>query len=188
MPTDSDHPPAWLHQARAGWQWRGAARPPFALAPGPGQESVWDYPRPPLLVADPREVHVRLGGIEIARTQAAVRVLETSHPPTFYVPRADVDMSALRAAGRGTFCEWKGDCSYYDVARGALHLARAAWSYETPFAEARAIAGHLGFYAHDLECWVGAERARPQLGGFYGGWITSELVGPFKGSPGTTGW
>jgi uncharacterized protein (DUF427 family) len=148
---------------------------------------VWDYPRPPLLVADPREVIVRSGSVELARTRAALRVLETSHPPTFYLPRADVAMRYLTPAGGGSFCEWKGACSYFDV-DGEQHLPRAAWSYERPFDSASVLAGHLAFYAHHLECFVGGERVTPQPGGFYGGWITPELVGPFKGEPGTSGW
>ncbi len=180
-----DELPAWARQARAGWTWTGQRRPPFAIAPGPGQESVWDYPRPPLLVADEREVVVRLGELELARTRGALRMLETSHPPTFYLPRRDVDLSQLRrSSGGGSLCEWKGACTYYDV--GALE--RVAWSYEHPFAAALELSGHLAFYAHTLACFVGGERVQPQPGGFYGGWITPELVGPFKGEASTRGW
>jgi uncharacterized protein (DUF427 family) len=184
----SEHVPSWVQQARDGWTWRGAQRPPFAKTPGPDEESVWDYPRPPLLVADAREVIVRVGEVVIARTTKSFRVLETSHPPTFYLPRADVDMSVVSAAGEGSFCEWKGACSYFDVEVGAARFARVAWSYEAPFDGARVIAGHLAFYAHQLECFVGGARVVPQPGGFYGGWITPELVGPFKGESGTSGW
>lgn len=175
----------WLKRAREGWTWRGTGRPQFAIAPGPGQESVWDYPRPPAIVDDPREVVVQYRGAEIARSRMTKRLLETSHPPTFYVPRRDVRVEHLaRVAGGGSFCEWKGPCTYYDVAG----VARAAWSYEQPFPESDALREHVAFYAHELECFVAGERARPQAGGFYGGWITSELVGPFKGDPGTSGW
>lgn len=174
----------WLRRARESWIWRGTTRPPFAIPPGPGQESVWDYPRPPAIVEDAREVVVRYRGIEIARSVATKRLLETSHPPTFYVPRSDVRVAELSPAAGGSFCEWKGPCTYYDVAG----LARAAWSYEQPFPESDALRAHVAFYAHELECFVGGERVRPQEGGFYGGWITSELVGPFKGDPGTSGW
>ena len=128
MPNDD-----WLTRAREHWAWRGSRlqsdgsgskRPDFALEPVPGQESVWDYPRPPALVGDAREVLVRRGGVEIARSRATVRVLETSHPPTFYIPRADVRADQLvRAAGQ-SFCEWKGPCSYYDVA--GIHRCAAA--------------------------------------------------------------
>lgn len=189
MPDTDDELPVWAKAGRTGWTWTGAARPAFAVVPGPGQESVWDYPRPPLLVPDAREVIVRHGAIEIARTRAAVRLLETSHPPTFYVPRADVDAAALVRARGGSLCEWKGACSYHDVVTAAGRLERAAWSYDRPFGEAAMIAGHVAFYADRLACFVGGERARPQAGGFYGGWITAELVGPFKGDPETTrGW
>jgi uncharacterized protein (DUF427 family) len=174
----------WLKRARDQWTWRGATRPGFAVEPGPGQESVWDYPRPPRLVADPREVVVQHRGVEIARSHRTVRLLETSHPPTFYIPRADVHADQLVRVSGASFCEWKGPCSYYDVAG----VARAAWSYDEPFAEAEVIRACVAFYATELECFVGGERARPQRGGFYGGWITSELTGPFKGDPGTSGW
>jgi uncharacterized protein (DUF427 family) len=185
---DDDELPAWARAGREGWTWTGRARPPFAVVPGPGQESVWDYPRPPRLVPDEREVVVQWGGREIARTRAAIRLLETSHPPTFYVPRADIDISVIVRASGGSLCEWKGACSYYDVVIDGERIDRGAWSYERPFAEAAVIAGHVAFYADRLACFVGGERARPQQGGFYGGWITSELVGPFKGEPGTRGW
>jgi uncharacterized protein (DUF427 family) len=180
--------PTWAVLGRTGWSNTGVSRPSFAEVPEPNQESVWDYPRPPALVSDAREVIVRLGDVEIARTCDAIRVLETSHPPTFYLPRRDVDMSCLRAAGGGSRCEWKGEASYFDVVVGGLIRARAAWSYERPFDEASVLAGHLAFYASAVEAWVGGERARPQPGGFYGGWITSELTGPFKGGPGTAGY
>lgn len=188
MPNDD-----WLTRAREQWTWRGSRlesdgtgpkRPDFAIEPGPGQESVWDYPRPPALVRDTREVLVRYRDVEIARSRATIRVLETSHPPTFYIPRADVRGDQLARAAGQSFCEWKGACSYYDVAG----LARAGWSYEAPFPEAEIIRGHLAFYATELECFVDGERVRPQAGGFYAGWITSELVGPFKGDPGTSNW
>ncbi|MCA9620984.1 MAG: DUF427 domain-containing protein, partial [Myxococcales bacterium] len=162
--------PSWAELGRQGWAHRGQTRPPFAQPPGPGQESVWDYPRPPRIVSDPREVVVRVGEVEIARTRRALRVLETSHPPTFYLPRADVAMPHLAAAGRGSRCEWKGEASYYDVVVAGERRPRAAWSYEQPFDDAVALAGHLAFYASLVEATVAGERVRPQPGGFYGGW------------------
>ena len=184
--------PTWAVLGRSGWSNTGASRPPFAEVPGEGQESVWDYPRPPALVSDAREVIVRLSGVEIARTCEAIRVLETSHPPTFYLPRRDVDMRRLRRAGGGSRCEWKGEASYFDVVvdepESAVTRVRAAWSYEQPFDEAAVLAGHVAFYASAVEAWVAGERVKPQPGGFYGGWITSELTGPFKGSAGTGGY
>jgi uncharacterized protein (DUF427 family) len=181
--------PDWVQRARDGWVWRGRDRPPFAIAPGPGQESVWDYPRPPIVVADPRRVTVKLGDIVVADTRAALRLLETSHPPTFYLPRTDVDERCLVAVGGGSFCEWKGSASYFDVVAGGKTLARAAWGYPEPIDDSFAmLAGCVAFYAALLDCFVDDERARPQAGGFYGGWITSELCGPFKGDPGTSRW
>ena len=163
--------PSWAELGRRGWQHRGQARPPFAIEPGPGQESVWDYPRPPRIVSDSREVVVRVDAIEIARTSRALRVLETSHPPTFYLPREDVAMQHLAAAGQGSRCEWKGEASYFDVIVGKERVVRAAWSYEDPFDDAAVLAGHLCFYASLVEAYVAGERARP-----------------FKGDPGSSGW
>lgn len=180
--------PPWVEHARAGWTWRGQRRPDFAPAPGPGQESVWDYPRPPLIVPDARLITVCLGDVELARTRRAHRVLETSHPPTFYLPREDVRSTALVPLGIGSFCEWKGPCTHFDVVAGGRRLARQAWSYERPLPGAEALAGAVAFYASELTCLVEGARVQPQPGGFYGGWITPELVGPFKGEPGTGGW
>jgi len=180
--------PTWAELGRQGWVHRGQRRPSFAVEPGPGQESVWDYPRPPRVVADTREVLVQVGAITIARTRSALRVLETSHPPTFYLPRDDVRMEHLARAGGGSRCEWKGEASYFDVVVGERRIAGAAWSYEQPFEEGIALAGHVAFYASLVAAYVGGERVTPQPGRFYGGWITAELVGPFKGEPGSEGW
>jgi uncharacterized protein (DUF427 family) len=181
--------PDWVKQARAGWRWRGADRPPFAKAPGSGQESVWDYPRPPLLVKDARPVLVKAGDVTIADTRAAHRLLETSHPPSFYLPMGDVDRDRLVEVGGGSFCEWKGKAVYFDVIVPGGRLSRVAWSYPEPIdGDFAAIAGHVAFYAKELACFVGGARVTPQSGGFYGGWITPELCGPFKGDPGSSGW
>lgn len=132
---------------------------------------------------------MKRGDIVIADTTSAIRLLETSHPPTWYVPRKDIDMSRLVRVAGTSFCEWKGSADYFDVAVDQARLARAAWAYPEPIDEAFAdIADAIAFYATNLECFVGDERALPQPGGFYGGWITSELCGPFKGTPGTNGW
>jgi len=184
--ASNDHDP--LAQARAQWRWRGSDRPPFADIPAPGQISVWDFPRPPELVRVEREIVVRWGELEVARTCAAWAVRETSHPPTFYLPLADVQRSLLRAAGGGSFCEWKGPARYWDLVDGAGRLAQVAWSYPKPLAGAEPLADCIAFYAHDLDCSVGGARVMAQPGGFYGGWITAELTGPFKGEPGSTGW
>ncbi len=180
--------PRWAEIGRKGWTHTGARRPSFAPAPGEGQESVWDYPRPPRLVGDDRRVRVMLDGLVIADTRRAARVLETSSPPTFYLPPEDVTMSHLERAAGGSRCEWKGEATYHDVVVGDRRLERVAWSYDAPFGEFATIAGWVSFYPSRLECWVDEERVKPQPGGFYGGWITSELVGPFKGEVGTGGW
>lgn len=156
---------------------------------GEGQESVWDYPRPPALVRSDRRVVIRSGDLVVAQTRHAWRVLETSHPPTWYVPRDDVTPGLLRvSAARPTVCEWKGVATYWDVDLPGGVLAAAMWSYETPTAPFAELAGAVTGYPSQLECFVDGERVRPQEGGFYGGWITSDVVGPFKGAPGTWGW
>jgi uncharacterized protein (DUF427 family) len=152
-------------------------------------ESVWDYPRPPALVPSDRLVEIRAGGLLIASSRRAWRVLETSHPPTWYVPRADVSPGVLtpsRAAG--SVCEWKGVATYWDVVTPDGVLDRAMWSYEAPTPGFADLAGAVTGYPAQLECSVDGERVQPQEGGFYGGWITSDVVGPFKGGPGTWGW
>ncbi len=136
---------------------------------------MWDYPRPPRVVADTREVAVFALGVEIARTQAALRVLETSHPPTFYLPRNDVKMAYLVPAGGGSRCEWKGEASYFDIVVAEQRIARVSWSYERPFDDAAPLAGHLAFYASLVEATVGAERfdrspAAFMAGGSRRGW------------------
>ncbi len=162
---------------------------PDRIVPGPGQESVWDYPRPPRLEADARRVRVVQGGETIADTVRALRVLETSHPPTFYIPRADIAPGALAGAGGSTFCEWKGQAAYLDVVGGGRVARRAAWYYPRPAASFAALRDHVAVYPGAVDaCFVGDERVRAQEGDFYGGWITSEIVGPFKGEPGTRGW
>jgi len=151
----------------------------------PGQESVWDYPRPPRVEAGSERVRVLLGGTVLADTTAALRVLETSHPPVYYVPVADIDMSRLRRSRATSWCEFKGTAVYWD-ADGAQGVG---WSYPEPSSGFEALAEHIAFYPGRVdEATVDGERAKPQEGGFYGGWITSRVVGPFKGGPGTRGW
>lgn len=170
------------------WKFRGNERPGFAVDSGPGQESVWDYPRPPALVADGRSVVVRVGDKIIAATFRAMRVLETASPPTFYLPPQDVDMSALVNAAGSSFCEWKGVATYWSLATSSPRLDAVGWSYARPNPTFAGIAGWLSFYPGRIECYVDDERVRPQPGGFYGGWVTDEIVGPVKGEPGTGGW
>lgn len=168
----------------------GSAPPPSRIAPGPGQESVWDYPRPPRVEPVPERLRVVVGGVELASSTRAVRVLETAGAPVYYVPRADVRIDLLVRTNRFTTCEWKGDATYWSIALpDGRTIANAAWSYETPLPGYEAIAGHVAFYAWAVdEAWVGDEQATPQPGRFYGGWVTSRVVGPFKGEPGSFGW
>lgn len=182
----------WLDAARAHWNWRGATRPPFAVPPGPGQVSVWDFPRPPSVVHDAREVVIAWGNLEVARTTHAVLVLETSHPPSFYIPLADVDQKLLREGSGSSFCEWKGPAAYWSLVSKTQVLPNVGWSYPRPLKGvtpgSEALADCIAFYPMQLQCTVGGEAVTPQPGGFYGGWITPELVGPFKGEAGTQGW
>jgi uncharacterized protein (DUF427 family) len=180
--------PGWALRRRSAWRWVGAERPPFAAPPGPGQESVWDYPRPPRLAPDARSVEVRLDGILLAATTRAVRVLETAAPPTFYLPPGDVDAERLLAAAGSSRCEWKGEARYWDLVVAEERLPRAAWSYPMPLPGFEPIRDFLSFYPALLECLVDGVRAAPQPGRFYGGWVTPELVGPFKGAPGSESW
>ncbi len=159
------------------------------IEPGPGQESVWDYPRPPRLEATNRQIRIVFRGLEIVNTHRAYRVLETSHPPVYYLPPADIQMQYLSPTTRRSVCEWKGQATYYTLSVGEARVVDVAWSYPHPTPAFAAIAGYLAFYARPMDaCYVDAERVTPQPGEFYGGWITSEIVGPFKGSPGTWGW
>ncbi len=156
---------------------------------GPGQESVWDYPRPPSAEVTDRHVVVELGGRVLADTHRAVRVCETSHPPVFYVPRDDVAAGVLERGGGGSWCEWKGAATYWDVVLDGRTWAGIAWSYEDPSPGYEHLRGAVAFYPGAVDrALVDGEQARPQPGGFYGGWITDDVVGPFKGAPGTLGW
>ena len=163
----------------------GSAR----VVPGPGQESVWDYPRPPRLEASDRHVCVELDGVRLADSRAALRVLETSHPPVYYLPPTDVRMDLLRPSARRSFCEWKGEAIYYDALVEGRTVSDAAWSYLHPVARFAGLADHIAFYPGKMDaCILDGERVQPQPGDFYGGWITSHVVGPFKGGPGSWGW
>ncbi len=164
-------------------------RRPQAAVPGPGQETVWDYPRPPAVVASPRHVVVRLGGVVVADTHRAWRVLETSHPPVWYVPRVDVVAGSLEASDRTSYCEFKGTATYWTVVGGGRSEVDAAWSYPQPSTGYEAITDAVAFYPGRMQdCRVDDELVRPQAGGFYGGWVTDDVVGPFKGEPGTSSW
>ena len=162
---------------------------PAPVVPGPGQESVWDYPRPPRVEPVSERIRVVVGDRTLADTTKAVRVLETAGAPVYYLPPDDVDMILLRATDRSTVCEWKGAATYFDYEDGDRSIPAVAWAYAGPKAGFESIAGHLAFYASRVdEAWVGDEQATPQPGGFYGGWVTSRIVGPFKGEPGSQRW
>ncbi len=156
--------------------------------PGPGQESVWDYPRPPRLESSTRKIRVIFAGQVIAESSRAYRLLETSHPPSWYIPRSDVKMEFLTRANRNSFCEWKGVANYWSVSVGGDVNEGAAWSYESPNKTFAELTGCLAFFPGRFECYVDDDRAKPQAGGFYGGWITRDVAGPFKGIPGSSGW
>src|SRR3954466_10954214 len=160
------------------------------IEPGPGQESVWDYPRPPALEDTTKHIEVVFNGVSIADTRRAKRVLETSHPPVYYIPPEDVKLAEyFTPTERGTFCEWKGAASYYAIEVGDRRVENAAWTYPTPDPSFKEIAGYIAVYPSLMDaCIVDGERARPQPGGFYGGWITHDIKGPFKGERGTSGW
>ncbi len=185
MPTPSIlQPTEAIRRHRDAWTFRGDRRPPFAIQPGPGQESVWDYPRPPRLVLDARRVVVRLGTRMIASSERTARVLETASPPTFYIPPEDVDLAQLIESGTKTHCEWKGEAVDLSLRGGPDSVG---WRYLRTYPEFSGIRGWIAFYPSRLECYVADERVRPQPGGYYGGWITDEIVGPVKGEPGVDG-
>lgn len=153
------------------------------------QESVWDYPRPPRTEASPKRIRVIFNGETIADSTRAWRVLETSHPPVYYIPQEDVRMEYFTATPRHTFCEFKGQASYWTVEVNGKRADDAAWSYESPSRGFEPIKDYIAFYPGRMDaCYVDDERVHPQEGDFYGGWITSDIVGPFKGGAGTRGW
>lgn len=159
------------------------------IEPGPGQESVWDYPRPPRVEHTPRHIQVVFNGQVIADSRRAVRVLETSHPPVYYIPAEDVRQEYLVETSRRSWCEWKGQARYYGLRVGDKQVAEAAWFYPDPTPGIEAIGDHVAFYPSKMDaCYVDGERVQAQPGDFYGGWITSYVVGPFKGGAGTIGW
>ena len=159
------------------------------IEPKAGQESVWDYPRPPRLEPPNKHLKIIFGGEIIAETSRAFRVLETSHPPVFYFPPADVRMEFLTKAAGTSFCEWKGSAGYYDLQVGEKSVKNAAWFYPNPTRNFAEIANYIAFYPSKMDaCYVNDELVQSQEGDFYGGWITSEIVGPFKGGAGTFGW
>ncbi len=159
------------------------------IKPGPNQESVWDYPRPPRVEASTRHIQVVFGGVMIADTRNSRRVLETSHPPVYCIPLEDITAGCLAPSDRSSFCEWKGRAKYHTVKAGDREAVDAAWSYPTPAPHFASIKNYVAFYPAMMDdCYVDGESVTKQPGDFYGGWITSDIVGPFKGGPGTSGW
>ena len=162
---------------------------PPRVEPGPGQESVWDYPRPPAVEAMNQHVQIVFNDVIIADTQRAQRVLETSHPPVYYIPAVDIKMQYLRPTPKATFCEWKGLANYFTITLAGRIAEHAAWFYANPNQAFEVIKDHLAFYPSRMDaCYVDGELVQSQAGDFYGGWITQNIVGPFKGEPGSWGW
>ena len=159
------------------------------IKPGPGQESVWDYPRPPRLEDTDKHIQVIFNGIVLANTKHAKRILETTHPPVYYIPPTDVKMEYLTTTSRTTYCEWKGVASFYTINVDNKTAPNSAWYYRQPSAGYEDIKDYIAFYPSKMdECYVDSEKVEEQKGDFYGGWITKNIVGPFKGGPGTFGW
>lgn len=159
------------------------------IEPGPGQESVWDYPRPPRVESCDEHIRVIYNGVTIVDSKNAFRVLETSHPPVYYIPPQDVQMQFFSPTNRMTFCEYKGAASYYTLNVNGRIEENVAWTYKNPTPGFRGIDGCIALYPGRMDaCYVDDELVQAQEGDFYGGWITSKIVGPFKGAPGTLGW
>jgi uncharacterized protein (DUF427 family) len=161
---------------------------PHPLPAAPGQESVWDYPRPPRVEPTSELVVVTLGGLLVTSTTDAVRVLETSHPPVYYLPVDAFEPGVLEPDDGRSVCEFKGVAQYVSLRVGGRLLPRVGWTYPAPLPGYEVLADRVALYAGELTCTVDREPVQPQPGAFYGGWITSRVVGPFKGEPGTRGW
>lgn len=196
--TDPMQPPpgpSALMATVTAWRARERRRPTAAeiVRPGPGQESVWGYPRPPKVTAEPRLIQVVFNGRTIVETRRAKRVVETSGAPVYYVPLADVACGVLASTTDWSICEWKGTARYFDVTVAPLTAERAAWHYPDPLDDLgqgyTALRVHVAFYASAMgACFIGGERVHPQSGDYYGGWVTSDVVGPFKGDAGSEDW
>ncbi|MFO7663486.1 MAG: DUF427 domain-containing protein [Chloroflexota bacterium] len=162
---------------------------PDPVQPAPGQESVWDYPRPPRLEDVAKHIQIIFNGVVVADTTRAKRVLETSHPPVYYISPEDICMEYIQPGSGRSFCEWKGEARYYTLEVNGRRAENVGWYYPNPTRNFIAIRDYVAFYAAPMDaCLVEGEKARPQPGNFYGGWVTDDIVGPFKGEPGTMGW
>ena len=178
-----------LHPQRERWRRAPRRRPEAIEKPGPGQQSVWDFPRPPRVEAASKPVRVEFAGVEVARSQRALRVVETSSPPCYYLPREDVRVDLLEESVSTSFCEWKGIARYLSLRVGERRSVDAVWTYPDPDPGYEALRARLAFFPARVDaCFVGDDRVRAQPGPYYGGWITPELVGPFKGEPGSEDW
>lgn len=159
------------------------------IEPKVGQESVWDYPRPPRVELSKKRVRISVGGLMLVDSKRALRVLETSHPPVYYLPQADIAMHYLRLEAKTSYCEFKGQAGYWQLQLEDKLIKSAAWSYPKPAKGFEMIAHHLAFYPGKMDaCFLDDEQILAQEGDFYGGWISSDIVGPFKGGLGTWGW
>lgn len=159
------------------------------IEPNENQESVWDYPRPPRVESSSKRIRVLVNDTVIADSMATYRILETSHPPVYYIPQGDIEMSLLTQTAHRSFCEFKGQASYWTLRLGDRVIEDIAWMYANPNKAYAVVKDHLAFYANRVDaCFVGDEQVQPQPGDFYGGWITKDIVGPFKGGAGTWGW
>ncbi|MCP5070550.1 MAG: DUF427 domain-containing protein [bacterium] len=181
--------PPDLSAARTYWRAKKRSQPAEREATRPGEESVWDYPRPPRLDSARRPVRALLGERVVAASTRALRVLETASPPVYYVPPGDVIPGLFEPSELESFCEWKGLARYFDLRVGDVHALNAAWSYPEPDEGFEPLRDFLAIYPGcTLACYLGEERVRAQPGGFYGGWVSDEIKGPFKGEPGTEDW
>jgi uncharacterized protein (DUF427 family) len=163
---------------------------PERIEPKPGQESVWDYPRPPRLEQSPKQVKIMFNNVAIANSGNTYRVLETSHPPVYYIPLEDIKTEYLQPNNaQRSFCEWKGFASYYDLVVRDKKVANAGWYYAQPTVNFAPIKDYVAFYPSKMDvCYVDQELVQAQAGDFYGGWITQDIVGPFKGGADSWGW
>ncbi len=162
---------------------------PEPISPGPGQESVWDYPRPPRLETVDKHIRIIFNHELVADTHRAKRILETSHPPNYYIPLDDIRAEYLTPSTHATYCEWKGRANYYGLQVGDRQAQAVAWYYPKISPAYAELKGYVGFYPGPMDaCYVDGEKVKPQAGNFYAGWITHDIVGPFKGDPGTWGW
>ncbi|GMN10194.1 DUF427 domain-containing protein [Croceitalea sp. MTPC9] len=179
--------PDWLKKARMSWEYNGKGRPPFAKEPKKGQISVWDFPRPPAIEKVKKEISVYQEKNCLAKTRNGYAIMETAHPPSYYIPPTDINQNFLiRIPNKKSLCEWKGSAIYWALKTDPEQAI--AWSYPDPFSEFEAIKDHLAFYPQQLNCFIKQEKVTPQPGKSYAGWITTNLVGPFKGEPGTGHW